>query len=310
MDLADVVELITPARFLFNAGQTPKEWNRERLNDEHFKVLEYYPDAETVFPTTDIKGGVAITYRDKEKIIGPIGAFTAFSELNGILARVIEKNEKTAFLDSIVSSQGIYHYSENAFKADPNLILLQGKGTGDKIISKSFSKASAIFFDSKPNDDDEYIEMIGLSDKTRKYRYIKRKNIKENEWLNSYNVFVPEANGSGALGEVLSTPLIGQPLIGHTDTFLSIGKLDNEEEANALLKYIKSKFARTMLGVKKATQHNPRSTWEYVPLQDFTTDSDIDWSKSIPEIDQQLYQKYDLSPEEISFIETHVKEMS
>ena len=99
-------------------------------------------------------------------------------------------------------------------------------------------------------------------------------------------------------------------MIGHTDTFLSIGKLDNEEEANALLKYIKSKFARTMLGVKKATQHNPRSTWEYVPLQDFTTDSDIDWSKSIPEIDQQLYQKYDLSPEEISFIETHVKEMS
>ena len=64
-----------------------------------------------------------------------------------------------------------------------------------------------------------------------------------------------------------------------------------------------------MLGVKKATQHNPKSTWQFVPLQDFTSNSDIDWSKSIPEIDQQLYKKYGLSPEEIEFIETHVKEM-
>ncbi len=136
-----------------------------------------------------------------------------------------------------------------------------------------------------------------------------KKYINNNDYLEKYNVFVPEANGSGALGEVLSTPLIGQPLIGHTDTFLSIGAFDNEEEAKALLKYIKTKFARAMLGVKKATQHNPKSTWQFVPLQDFTANSDIDWSKSIPEIDRQLYKKYNLSPEEIDFIETHVKEM-
>lgn len=64
-----------------------------------------------------------------------------------------------------------------------------------------------------------------------------------------------------------------------------------------------------MLGVLKVTQHNPKSTWKYVPLQDFTANSDIDWTKSIPEIDQQLYKKYNLYPEEIDFIETHVKEM-
>ncbi|EOD03402.1 hypothetical protein IV58_GL001147 [Lactobacillus delbrueckii subsp. jakobsenii ZN7a-9 = DSM 26046] len=64
-----------------------------------------------------------------------------------------------------------------------------------------------------------------------------------------------------------------------------------------------------MLGVKKATQHNPRSTWEYVPLQDFTSNSDIDWSKSIPEIDQQLYKKYNLTQDEIDFIETKVQAM-
>ena len=71
-----------------------------------------------------------------------------------------------------------------------------------------------------------------------------------------------------------------------------------------------SKFARALLYVKKATQDNPIDTWIYVPLQDFTPASDIDWSKSIPEIDRQLYAKYGLDAAEIEFIETHVKEMS
>ena len=64
-----------------------------------------------------------------------------------------------------------------------------------------------------------------------------------------------------------------------------------------------------MLGVLKVTQNNAKPTWSKIPKQDFTSSSDIDWSKSIPEIDQQLYKKYGLSPEEIEFIETHVKEM-
>ena len=75
------------------------------------------------------------------------------------------------------------------------------------------------------------------------------------------------------------------------------------------LKYFKTKFFRAMLGVKKVTHHCPPTVWKMIPLQDFTSQSDIDWSKSIPEIDKQLYDKYSLSPEEIEFIETHVKEM-
>ena len=75
------------------------------------------------------------------------------------------------------------------------------------------------------------------------------------------------------------------------------------------MKYVKSKFARTMLGVLKITQDNPREKWSKVPLQDFTSNSDIDWSKSVSEIDQQLYKKYNLSDEEINFIESKVKEM-
>ena len=64
-----------------------------------------------------------------------------------------------------------------------------------------------------------------------------------------------------------------------------------------------------MLGVLKVTQNCASPTWRKVPLQDFTARSDIDWSKSVKEIDQQLYRKYKLSKAEIKFIETHVKEM-
>ena len=64
-----------------------------------------------------------------------------------------------------------------------------------------------------------------------------------------------------------------------------------------------------MLGVLKITQDNPAPKWKYVPLQDFTSMSDIDWSQSISDIDKQLYAKYGLDEEEINFIETHVKEM-
>jgi type II restriction enzyme len=65
-----------------------------------------------------------------------------------------------------------------------------------------------------------------------------------------------------------------------------------------------------MLGVLKITQDNKTSTWAKVPLQDFTLSSDIDWTKSIPDIDRQLYKKYDLDDTEIEFIESHVKEMA
>jgi hypothetical protein len=64
-----------------------------------------------------------------------------------------------------------------------------------------------------------------------------------------------------------------------------------------------------MLGILKVTQHNPRSTWKYVPLQDFTSASDIDWTQPIPEIDNQLYAKYGLDADEIAFIEAKVKPM-
>ncbi len=90
---------------------------------------------------------------------------------------------------------------------------------------------------------------------------------------------------------------------------MPIGAFDTRTEADACLKYIKSKFARALLGVLKVTQDNPPSTWAKVPLQNFTATSDIDWTVPIAELDAQLYRKYGLTDAEIEFIESHVRAM-
>ena len=108
---------------------------------------------------------------------------------------------------------------------------------------------------------------------------------------------------------MIGEPVIGEPVIGYTQTFLGIGAFDTRKEAEAAFKYVKSKYARVMLGILKVTQHNQKGTWKYVPWQDFTPNSDIDWSRSVAEIDRQLYKKYGLSKEEIEFIETKVRAM-
>lgn len=308
--IADKSILITPARFLFKAGQTPKNWMEKMLEDKHLKVQFYELKSGKVFTGTDIMGGVAITYRDADKDLGPIGVFTIFESLNSIVKKV-EKHPDFETFSDLVYPQGIYRFSNQLFSDYPNAENLQGKGTKNKIVSKSLTQLDFVF---KNKEEKDHVALLGRIGSERVYRYINKKYLNLPETFENYNVFVPEANGSGALGEVLSTPLIGEPLIGepligHTDTFLSIGNFKTKFEADACIKFIKTKFARVLLGVLKVTQHNSRKTWYYVPLQDFTVNSDIDWTQSVADINRQLYQKYNLSPEEIAFIETHVREM-
>jgi hypothetical protein len=304
--LSDQYILISPGRFLFNAGQTPKSWNQKMLSDKHLKIVFYEQDSSKLFQNTDIKGGVAIVYRNRNLTFENIGTFVHLPELKNI-AKKVENKTQLPFAD-LVQPQGIYRFSSAFFIEFPNAEKMQGKGTKNKIVSKSFSEMDFAFLESKVNQD--FVKILGLVKAERQYKWIDKKHLSLPDSFEKWKVFIPEANGSGAIGEVLSTPLIGEPLIGHTDTFLSIGAFDNELEAENCLKYIKSKFARTMLGVLKITQHNSRATWAKVPVQDFTSTSDIDWSTSISAIDQQLYAKYKLSAEEIEFIERMIKPMS
>lgn len=185
---------------------------------------------------------------------------------------------------------------------------LGSEGKERRLVSSTFDLLPEIYFGEKQNH--EQVQVYGRQNNERVYKWIERKYIETDGNFDAYKVFVPAANGSGAIGEVLSTPVIGLPVIGHTQTFISIGNFDNEYEAQSLLTYLKTKFTRAMLGIKKTTQNNKtKETWSKVPLQDFTPNSDIDWTKPIAQIDQQLYAKYGLNQEEIDFIESKVKAM-
>ena len=308
--LSPIVTLITPGRYLFKAGQTPMEWMEQMLSDTHFKVVDYFQKSSEVFPSVDIKGGVAIGFRDANKEFGAIEFFSEFPELISIQNKVTHHiSFVSGEFAELVSSQGIYKFSNIALEKFPQISIVQGKGTAAKITSNAFENLPEIFLESESECNGKGVKIMGRINSKREIRWIKAEYLQYCNYLDYYNVFVPEANGTGAIGEVLSTPVIGVPVIGHTDTFLSIGKFASAQEASACLKYVKSKFARCMLGTLKATQHNPKNTWANVPMQDFTSNSDINWSKSISEIDTQLYTKYGLSEDEISFIESMIKPM-
>lgn len=306
--LSNTVVIISPARFLFDAGQTPKSWNMKMLQDTHFSVAKYYSDSKQVFDNVEIKGGIAITVRDTSKIFGGIEVFTPYNELNSIIHKIKGYyGESFESISNIISSQGIYRFSDLALKENPSISAISGRGTGNKIISRIVTSLPEVFTEN-PIDGYANVSLLSRVSNGRVSKYIKRSYLQENEFIDNYNVLVAESNGSGAF-DVFSSPVIAPPLYGSTDTFISIGMLDTLYEAQALTKYIKTKFLRAMLGVKKATQHNPKSVWQYVPIQSFSDNSDIDWSKSISEIDAQLYKKYSLEKDEIDFIESKVPEM-
>ncbi len=307
-EIADKVEMIHPARFLFDAGGTPKAWNQKMLASMNFKILYYEADSEKIFHGPDIKGGLAISLHNKCANYEPVGTFTPYNELNHILATI--KSQMKSSLSDIVSGRGVYRLSENALIDYSEIETFQSKGHKYDIGSSAFKILDGIVFHAeKPNDGCKYGRFLGLLKNERVYRWLRKDYFNMIDSFNHYKVFIPKANGSGALGEALSTLMIGTPGMGHTETFLSIGNFATLSEAESCMAYIKTKFARALLGVLKITQDNPSQKWKYVPLQDFTPNSDIDWSVPVAQIDQQLYRKYGLTAEEIDFIETHVKEM-
>ncbi|MDV5225075.1 Eco57I restriction-modification methylase domain-containing protein [Providencia vermicola] len=305
--ISSIYCLISPARFLFNAGQTPKDWNEKMLNNEHLKVVYFNQNSSEVFVNTDIKGGIAVLYHDKNEVFGSIDTFARFEELQNIMVKVVNSKNFIS-LNQILYLRSSYKFTDKLLEENPNLT---GRAKGNEAKSMGsnvFDRYPEIFFDSPHHH--EQVQIYGRQNNARIYKYVNASYIQHGGNLEGWKVFVTKSNGAGALGEVLSTPEIGEPNIGHTQTFISIGNFEHKNQATALLKYLKCKFTRAMLGIKKITQDNAtKETWSKVPLQDFSPNSDIDWSKPIAEIDQQLYKKYGLSAAEIEFIETKVKAM-
>lgn len=273
--VADKVMLITPARFLFNAGKTPRVWNEKMLADPYLKVSHYEQDSVKVFANTDIKGGVAITYRDTSKKFGAIGHFIPDDILRGIMVKV-RNHCNFLGLSSLVRGTEYYKLSQQLHDENPWAIKNMSNGHEFDLTSNILDKNAQLFSEHKPDDLQEYARVCGRQNGKRKLLYIKSYYLRPCEGLGKYKVILPESNNSGAFGETLVSPIVGDVDVATTQTFISIGFFDTRNEAEALLKYIFGKFARAMLGTLKITQHNKRETWANVPLQDFTSASDID----------------------------------
>lgn len=313
--ISDKTMLITPARFLFNAGATPKAWNKAMLEDCHFKVLEYESDSKVIFPDASITGGIAITYYDLTKKYVPVDVFIPYPELNNIRNKIVSEDGYRS-LSGLVSGRTPYLFTDKMHQDYPDAAGKLSKGHSMDISSNAFEMLPEVFTENKPDNEMAYFRVLGRKNSSRTYCWIKREYAKaRTDDIGKWKVFLPKANGaSGMLGEeaarLISKPVVGKPNDIATDTFICVGAFDTEGEAVATYKYILSKFARCLLGTLKVTQINSKNTWNNVPLQDFTPNSDINWSASIRDIDQQLYKKYGLSQQEIDFIESHVKEMA
>ena len=300
--------LVQPSRWM-TGGKGLDDYRRAMIHDKHIKRLDDYANCKEIFPNTDIKGGVCIYFYDnnyegnceciRHSIDGVNKSFRPLAEdddeifirepaLVEIKKKVLSLKEGS--LSSIVSARKPYALAAETMRNAGKFGLPEFSNTEIK----------------------EGYKILGLGEKNKRcWKYLPKDYPipKADAGLMKYKVFIAEAYGCGEIGEIPSTPVLSTPGELCTETFLQIGPFETKDEASAMLSYIKTKFFRVLVGIKKQTQHTTQKVYTYVPLQDFTSDSDIDWSKSIHEIDLQLYKKYGLDDEEIEFIESHVKEM-
>jgi hypothetical protein len=189
----------------------------------------------------------------------------------------------------------------------------QSKGHKYSLGANIFSVFPELFYESKPEDNEDYVLIYGRKNNQRCSMWFKRTYVTTADNLSKYKVIISKADGAaGKIGNpiparVLGKVEIGEPDLAYTDTFIGIGSFDTLDEAKACNKYVKSCFARTLLCTIKVTQDNSKELWGNVPLQDFTSSSDIDWSRNVSDIDCQLYKKYCLTDDEIHFIESMIK---
>src|SRR5699024_8007910 len=227
----------------------------------HLKVEYYNQNSNEIFPNTDIKGGVVILYRDENKEFGAIKKFIPEKNLQNIASHFtldIERNVPTIMF----GGRSDLKFNEEFLKDYPNsktdrLLFIQKKrpevkklGTNEEyeIKSSTFEALHYAFKEETPVNSDDYYKILGLLNGKRVWRWINKKYMSprypERNNIEKWKVFIPKANGSGSFGEILSTPVIGQPFESATPTFISIGAFTSEIEARNAMKYIKTTFLR------------------------------------------------------------------
>ena len=130
---------------------------------------------------------------------------------------------------------------------------------------------------------------------------------KNRELVNKYNVYVGY-NQTFNNGELSSVGIL-KPNEVCTLTYILVGNFECLADAENCEKYIKTRFVRALIREVTSTLGVTAKNYRLVPVQNFTSSSDIDWSQSITDIDKQLYKKYGLTDAEIQYIEKTIKAM-
>ena len=287
--------MIIPARW-YAGGKGLDEFRNVMLNDNHIRELHDFNNASECFPGVEIKGGVCYFLWEKD--------------YSGDCEIVTHSNNE------IVSSmtRPLLEVGCDSFIRQNEAITILRKV--QKGTTKSFAtlvKPAMTFglrtyvteFDSK-------VPLDGYSKVYANHciGYILTAKITSGtDFINKWKVLLPEAIGSGDMSKDICKPILSEPNSINTETYIMNGPYDTEAEAKNVTKYIKTKFFHFMLGLKKVTQHTTSKVYQFIPLQDFSSKSDIKWENSQEDIDKQLYEKYDLDEKEIAFIESMIRPM-
>lgn len=315
-NLATVHCLVQPARWM-TGGKRLDAYRQDMMEDTHIKAIDDFADSKSVFSNVEINGGIVIYVYDND-YSGPVD-YTRHSFGNTTTMKRSLKEQDCEIVIRENTLVDIYHavrdYDKTAKHVSDITSARKPYGLATDAIGHESKYGLPVMSRSKI--DDGY-SILGIDSNRKRVTVYVDKNypFPKMDNIDKYKLFVSKAYGAGkAIGEsentlVMCAPVVAVPNQACTETFLEIGSFDTKEEAENFYSYFKTKFFRTLLGIRKQTQDTKRSTYAFVPLQDFTPSSDIDWSLPVPQIDEQLYAKYGLSDDEIDFIESHVKAMA
>lgn len=297
---AKYVTLITPSRWFTGDAQDKSFIKlREFIKDNnHIKALFNYKDEKELFQNVEIKGGVNyFLYEDGYN--GKVEFSNCYQgSINTQLRDLFEEG-----MDVIINNGEDYP------------ILSKVKNEDFSSLTKITTGRNAFGIIGKPS----VVESVSLSEraedtvelrcKDNVIRWIKPDIVNKNrDIFEKYKVFISKSAGNpNSDAKVIGYPYVGGPMSACTDSLFPIGKFDTLQEASNLAKYLKTKFLRFMVSILKSSHNVTQIVYKFVPMQNFTEESDIDWTKSIQEIDKQLYEKYGLSQEEIDYIESKIK---
>jgi hypothetical protein len=304
----DYISLIMPTRW-YAGGRGLDDFRDEMLNDSHISELHDFLKPELIFQNINLRGGICYFLWEKD-YDNRNDLTKVHTYKDDLTPSIKQRSLKTPNSDILIRhSIGV------------SIIEKLSMSSNFESLTKHVSAAKAFGFrtyfirDKRFRSSSKGLkEPIACYGRANAIGYVNKSEVvSHKDWIEVWKVYVPESNNIGTeLNDDNQNSIVGEPNTICTETYLVVGaELSlNKISSKNLSNYLRTRFARFMHSLAKISQHGTSTTYQFVPLQNFTSKSDIDWSKSIEEIDKQLYKKYRLTKEEISFIESMIKPMA